>query len=208
MSNTVKYGKAANDDPLAAKEAPTTGSPGGNAGDSGELAASADWLSAAVVSSSKGSAKAAFAKATVIHGSASAPGSWLVSSISSGKLGNPGDDDEIGEVAGDSAKDMATQTDDVTITEATTVEETPEKPKSTLPPWAKPWTPPTPIATADVHPTSSSSPDEDKHQASSADKDTVNAGGSSSGGSGGLDWINATVTGEEDTSASDRLQVL
>eukprot|EP00752_Nemacystus_decipiens_P003979 g3644.t1 len=184
-------------DPLTAKEVSTASSPGGNAVDRGKLAASADWLSAAVASSSKGSSKAGSAKAKDICGGAPVPGSWLTSAIASGKLGNPGNDDEICDVACDGANDATTQTDDVTITEATKVEETPKKPKSKLPPWAKPWTPPTPAAVADAEPTPSSSTDKNDHQAPSVDKDSANAGGPSSGGSGGLDWIGATVTGDE-----------
>lgn len=189
------------DDPLAANVVSAAGSAGGNAADSEELAASADWLSAAVVSSSKGSSKADSAKASAICGGAPAPEGWLATSIASGKLGNLGDDDETRKVALDSPKDTATQTDDVTITEATTVEETSDKPKSKLPPWAKPWTPPTPAAAVDAHPTLSSSTEKDDNEASSADRDSSNTGGHSSGGSGGLDWINATVTGEEERGA-------
>lgn len=190
-----------NDDPYAVQAVLTTSSPGGNSAHNGKVAASADWLTAAAASSSKWPSKAGSAKANNASGGASAPASWLTPSIANGKLGNPRNDDEIGEVTRDSAKDAATQTDVVTTAEGTTAEETSEKPKSKLPPWAKPWTPPTPASASDAHPTSLSPTEEDGHQAHSVDKDGSNADGHSAGGSGGLDWISATVTGEEKTNA-------
>lgn len=201
-SNEVKDATVMNDDALPTIRVSAVRSPGGNAAGSREIAASTDWLSAAVVSSRTRSSKASSARATNTYGgAASAPARWLTSSIASGKLRNPGDDDETREDAGDRAKEIATQTDDVAITEVTRVEGTSEKPKSKLPPWAKPWTPPTPVAAADAHPTSSSSIDKDGHQAPSFDEDSANLGGHSSGGNGGQDWITATVTGEQETGA-------
>eukprot|EP00903_Cladosiphon_okamuranus_P006527 g6378.t1 len=197
----VKDAEVMIDDAFATTEVSTAISPDGNAAGGGELASNFDWLSAAAVSSSTRSSKASSAKVTNIYGSAaSAPASWLTLSIASGKLGNPGDHDETREDTGDKAKDAATQTDDVTISEVTRMEETLEKPKSKLPPWAKPWTPPTPAAAVDAHPSSSSSIDIDDHQVPSVEEDGANAGGHSSAGSSGLDWINATVTGEQEIS--------
>lgn len=188
----------ADDDSLAVEEVSTNNPSGGTAADSGEVAASADWLSAAAAPSSKPSPKAGSARTkNAVHGGAPTSGGWLASSIASGKLANLGDEGEISEVAGDSVKEIATQTDDAVTTEAAPDKETSEKPKSKLPPWAKPWTPPTPAPSADAHPTSWSSTDKDDRQGPAADKDNPGAGGRSSEGSGGLDWINATETGEE-----------
>lgn len=190
-----------NDDPLGPVAVPTASASGGNAADSGEPAASADWISAAVVSSSKGSSKAKSAQATTTCGGASASEGWLASSIASGKLVNHGNDDDNPEVPGDSMRNAAAQTDNVTITVATTVEETSEKPKPRLPPWAKPWRPAAPATAADARTNSSTPTHGDDHQKPSVDKDSPNTDGLSPRECGGLDWVNAAVAGEQETSA-------
>ena len=134
---------------------------------------------------------------------AAAGGGWLAAAAAAavsggstipGGSGNSSDEDENRDVKGKSTEEVATQTNEVIITEVTRVVETSEKPKSKLPPWAKPWTPP---ATARSHPNSSSPTVTKDQHASRVAEDTSNGNRSSVGeGSGGLDWINDTVTGE------------
>lgn len=135
--------------------------------------------------------------------SSTAPGGWLALSIASGNLGALSDDGEshlVGDGTnngGDTGKEeTATQTDDVVIVEAqksASEQATSNNPtKSKLPPWAKPWSKPAAPAVADPDSTSPSSVD--NSQAPNVSEDNaINAGGASSGGGGGLDWISATV---------------
>lgn len=154
------------------------------------------------------SASSSLSNTAVPGGSAATPGGWLASSVACGNLGGFGDDDdddETRDVIGGGAnkepdmttEDTATQTDDVTITAAITVggQETSEKPKSKLPPWAKPWKPHTTPSTAVADPTPSTA-SVDEHQTQSVAKDRPSAGGPSSETGGGLDWINATANGK------------
>lgn len=101
-------------------------------------------------------------------------------------------------------EEAATQTDKVTIVEAATIVETPEKTKSKLPPWAKPWKPP-PCVLGD--PKASTPTDNDDQRPSKAAEDTSNVSRPLAGeGSGGLDWINATVTGKR-TGRLDTMEI-
>lgn len=135
--------------------------------------------------------------------SSTAPGGWLALSVASGNLGGLSDDGEShlvgnGTINGGDTdmEDTATQTDDVVIVEAkkSVSEQTASKnpTKSKLPPWAKPWSKPAAPAVADPDSTSPSSVD--NRQAPNVGEDkAINAGGASSGGGGGLDWISAAV---------------
>lgn len=112
------------------------------------------------------------------------PGGWLTDAVTFGHLEAPGNQDNYG-IDGNrddvpSCTETATQTDEVTIAEVMVPKST--KPK--LPPWAKPWIPPVPVA--------------DTSATSSADKKTpvsVEESKTRSPDGKGLDWIRTTVNG-------------
>lgn len=144
---------------------------------------------------------------------ASTPGGWLAAAAVSGRLGAPAsnenlDSDAIAE-GGSKAKvvvrsgmvETGTQTDEVTVT-ALRQTLIVEKPKTKLPPWAKPWTPP-PVAAADPA-ESPGSPSDRKLSALVGDsnkEETLT-------GVGELDWIKATISGPSDLSKSEQQQTL
>lgn len=140
---------------------------------------------------------------------ASAPGGWLAAAVVSGRLGAPAcnenlDSDAVTEgcskangVVRSDMVETGTQTDDVTVM-ALQQTSMVEKPKTKLPPWAKPWTPP-PVAAADPA-ESPGSPSDRKLSALVGDSNKEET----STGAGGLDWIKATVSGPSDLPKSEQ----